>query len=181
VGFEDTGLLPRAEVALEAADLDGATVLPSPPDALPVADGGADVVLFVLHVPDPAERTEARRVAGATGRVVVVTPGFPWIGHEGPAPELDAALWGVCRAASLVPPGLEARSASTHVVTQTVAGSRSGLVALLLERLTVIQRVAGLGDLHPAVRRLAHALEAFASGPDGVGSYEVPLVARVLA
>ncbi len=177
VGFDEGGLLPRAEATLDGLD---ATVLPSSPHALPVADGSADVVLFVLHCPDAAELAEARRVAGARGRVVVVTTGVPRVTLDGSVPALDAALWALCRAALLVPSVAGTKAASTFVVTQTVAGSRAALVAQVLRRVAAIQRVVRLGDEHPAVRRLAEALEGFSAGPDGVGSYEVPLVARVL-
>jgi hypothetical protein len=112
--------------------------------------------------------------------VVVVTPGVPRATFDGPLPALDEALWGLCRGALLVPTLPGTRSASTFVVTQTVTGSPSALVALLLSRVAAVQRAAGLSDDHPAVRRLAHALEAFGEGADGVGSYEVPLIARVL-
>jgi len=180
LGFDEPTFTASAEAMFEAQGLERATALPCEAHAMPVADHTADVVLFVLHAPDAAELAEARRVVTRGGRIVVVTPGVPRATHDGPVPALDGALWGLCRAALLVPSLPGTRAASTFVVTHTVVGNRSALVALLLSRVAAVQHAARLSDHHPAIRRVAQALDAFGDGPDGVGTYEVPLVARVL-
>jgi hypothetical protein len=175
VGFDEEGTASRAEAAIESHGGMEAAAMPSPPDALPLEGGSVDVVAFVLHTPDAATLAEARRVAGKRG----MQPGTPRVSFEGPVPALDGALWGLWRTANDTPP-LPCVSASTYVVTHTTAGSRGALIQLLERRVGAIQRFAGLADGHPAVRRVQHALQAFGEGPDGVGSYEVPLVARVV-
>ena len=181
VGFAaDEAMADRAEQAFAVRGHGAASMLPSDGYPLPLSDGMADAVLFVFEGPDANALADARRVAGLDGRVVAVTVGVPRVTCDGPVPALDAALWGLCRVARARAPLLPARSASVHVMTRTVVGPRDRLVALLLHRVAAVQACAGLSDAHPAVRRLGSALESFGGGPEGLASYEVPLVAQQL-
>jgi len=176
LGFDVAERTEQAERVFDAAGVD-AVALPARAEELPLDPDSADLALFVVEEASVAALAEARRVVGH-GTVLTVDVGVPRATLGGPLPQLDAALWELCRAAELSPARPCATGASTFVVTRTLVGDGPALAAVLLGRLAAVMEVGRLSEAHPAVRAVARALEELGEREEGsVATYEVPLVA----